>query len=136
MMSSTRSTPRPSVSSHGARDEVLGSVVDARIGAQRDAPPNLLEAPRGDENPAAALPCQLNCRSADTASAAVDEHGLAVLQPAPREEGIVSGDEDFGDPARIDHVDVVRNQDGLRCAHRYELRIGATFDEEHDAIPD
>ena len=82
------------------------------------------------------LPRQLYRRSADTATATMDEHGLAILQPAPRQERVVSGDEDLGDPARIDKVDVVWNPDHLGCAHRHELRIGATFDEEHDAIPD
>ena len=66
----------------------------------------------------------------------MDERGLTVLQMSPGEERIVGGDEHLGDPPCRDQVDVVWNAYGLGCADRDELRISATFDQEHGPVPD
>ena len=134
MMSSTRSAPRPSVSSRVRVDEVLGAVVDARVGAERDAAGELFRAARGDKDRQPCRRASCHCRCPDTAPAAVDQHRLAVLQPSACKERVVRGDEDLGDAARMDQVDVVWNAHDLGCADRHELRVSATFDQEHDAV--
>ena len=119
----------------GASDEILGAIVDPRVGAKLDAAIELRGATGGHEDSSASLTRQLNRRRADAATAAVDEHRLAVLQPSSREERIVGGDEHLGDPTRVDQVDVGRNADDLSGAHRNQFGVPTAFDEEHDAIP-
>jgi hypothetical protein len=86
----------------------------------------------GDAGPGCAA--QLHRGRADAARGAVDEQALAHAQPRLREERVVGGREDLGQPARVRERDDVGHRHELALVDDGELGLTAAADDPHDAV--
>src|SRR5207237_3160193 len=86
------------------RDEVLGLVVDASLGAELLAGAALLIGARRGKDARASCHGELNRGRADAARSAVEERALARFQPAAIEDVGPDGEERFGNRGGVDEV--------------------------------
>ena len=116
-------------------DEVLRSIVDAALGAERLAGPALLVGAGRGEHLGAECPRQLNRRGADPARAAVDQETFARTQPAAVEDVRPHGEERLGNRRGLDQAQRSGNRQALHGRHGAELGIAASRGEGAHAIP-
>ena len=91
MASRMSSTPRPPVISPCPRLEILGTVIDEMIDAER-AHFVVLCGRRSADDRRADMLGDLRCGNSDAATGRMDEHRLAALEPAHDDEQLPGGE--------------------------------------------
>ena len=79
---------------------------------------------------------ELHGRRADAAGRAVHEQALARPQPGAREDRVVRGREDLGQPAGVGEADGVGHRHELALVDDRELGLAAAAGDAHDAVAD
>jgi hypothetical protein len=96
--------------------------------------PPVAGAARGGEDARAERPGELDRRRADARGAAMDEEGLAALQPPALEDVGPDGEEGFGNDGGLDHREALRRGQALTGRRDAIFRVAAAGDEGAEAV--
>jgi hypothetical protein len=88
----------------------------------------------GGGHPGAGRARELDRRCADAPRAPVDQQALTRGQPGLREERVVRGGEDLGEPSRRGPVELVRDRHRRPLVNHGELGLPTAAHDRHHAV--
>ena len=117
-------------------DEVLFPVVDEDLGPESAAGLELLLAPRGDRDLAAAGPRELDGHGPDSARASMHEERLSRAQGGRHEDVRPHRGDRFGQRCGVDEIDGVRHGEKLAGCGDGQFGVPAAAEQGADAVAD